>query len=240
MNLDRHHSERYILGKNPSNRGFLMKRTVRQNKIAEQLFRGAKFFRIIPALILSMILSISIVACGGGSDYTVSTGSSSSASSAAGETTSDSNDSTDSAQVAAAPADSIRETTTGSNEFFVPAGEFENTEIEVEAGDLVRFKFQAIGRSQGEGDSSEFGAKGTGGAASEGSGANLGAGETEGEITLVVLDSLGETIYAGEPVQADTVEIDIEFSGVHIISFVNTHIYKANLVLVDWTINPTS
>ena len=54
------------------------------------------------------------------------------------------------------------------------------------------------------------------------------------------LDSLGETIYAGEPVQADTVEIDIEISGVHIISFLNTHIYKANLVLVDWTINPTS
>lgn len=214
-----------------------MKRTVRQNKIAEQLFSGAKFFRIIPALILSMILGISIVACGGGSDDTVSTASSSSANAAAVETTSDSNDSTDSSQSAGAPT--TRETTTGSNEFFVPAGEFENTEIEVLAGDVLRVEFQAIGRSQGYGDSSEFAASGSGGAASEGSGANLGAGEVEGEITLVVLDNLGETIYAGEPVQADTVEIDIEFSGTHILSFVNVHIYKANLVLFDWTLNPT-
>ena len=188
-----------------------MKWIGRYHKILNQLSFSTKLFRAIPALLLSMILSISIVGCGGGSDDTVSTAPSSSTSAASVETTSGSSGSTSSSEAVAA-SDATRETTVGSAEFFVPAGEFENTEIEVEAGDLVRFKFQAIGRSQGEGDSSEFGAKGTGGAASEGSGANLGAGETEGEITLVVLDSLGETIYAGEPVQADTVEIDIEFS----------------------------
>ena len=215
-----------------------MKRILRQNKIAKQLLSSTKLVRIMPALLLSMILSISIVACGGGSDDTVSTAPSSSTSAAAVETTSGSNGSASSSEAVAA-SDTTRETTVGSAEFFVTAGEFENTEIEVQAGDLIRFKFQAIGRSQGYGDSSEFAAKGTGEEASEGSGANLGAGEAEGEITLVVLDSLGDTIYSGETVSADTVDIDIEFSGVHIISFVNTHIYKANLVLVDWTINPT-
>ncbi len=54
-----------------------------------------------------------------------------------------------------------------------------------------------------------------------------------------MLDSLVDTIYAGEPVPADTVEIDIEFTGTHVLSFVNVHIYKANLVLADWTLNPT-
>ena len=214
-----------------------MKRIVRQNKIAKQLLSSTKLVRIIPALLLSMILSISIVACGGGSDDTVSTAPSSSTSAAAVETTSGSNGSASSSQAVAA-SDTTRETTVGSAEFFVPAGEFENTEIEVNAGDLVRIRFQAIGRSQGEGDPSVLAAFWAD--ESEGSGANLGGGVGEGEITLVVLDTLSDTIYSGDAVAADTVYIDIEFSGVHIISFVNTHIYKANDVLVEWTINPTA
>ena len=215
-----------------------MKWIVRYHKILNQSSRSTKLVRAIPALLLTMILSISIVACGGGSDDTVSTASSSST---AIQTTSDSNGSTASSQAAEAPAsdEPARETSVGTAEFFVPAGEFENTEIEVKAGDLVRITFQAVGRSQGYGDSSEFAATGGGDAGSEGSGANLGGGEVTGEITLVVLDSLSDTIYSGDAVAADTVDIDIEFSGIHIISFVNSHIYKANLVLVDWTINPT-
>ena len=216
-----------------------MKWIVRYHKILNQLSCSTKLVRAIPALLLAMILSISIVACGGGSDDTVSTASSSST---AVQTTSDSNGSTASSQAAETPAsdEPARETSVGTAEFFIPAGEFENTEIEVKAGDLVRITFQAVGRSQGYGDSSAFAATGGGAAGSEGSGANLGGGEVEGEITLVVLDSLSDTIYSGDAVAADTVDIDIEFSGIHIISFVNSHIYKANDVLMEWTINPTA
>ncbi|MQF64734.1 hypothetical protein FIM04_01230 [SAR202 cluster bacterium AC-409-J13_OGT_754m] len=215
-----------------------MKRIVRQNKIAKQLLSSTKLVRIIPALLLSMILSISIVACGGGSDDTEPTASSSST---AIQTTSDSNGSTASSQAAkgaSASDEPARETSVGTAEFFVSAGEFENTEIEVNAGDLVRIRFQAVGRSQGEGDPSVLAAFWAD--ESEGSGANLGGGVGEGEITLVVLDTLSDTIYSGDTVAADTVDIDIELSGIHIISFVNMHIYKANDVLVEWTINPTS
>jgi hypothetical protein len=215
-----------------------MKWIVRYHTILNQLSCSTKLVRAIPALLLAMILSISIVACGGGSDDTVSTASSSST---AVQTTSDPNGSTASSQAAkgaSASDEPARETSVGTAEFFVPAGEFENTEIAVNAGDLVRIRFQAVGRSQGEGDPSilaAFWAEG-----SEDSGANLGGGEGEGEITLVVLDSISDAIYSGDAVAADTVDIDIEFSGIHIISFVNSHIYKANDVLVEWTINPTA
>ena len=215
-----------------------MKWIVRHHKILNQLSCSTKLVRALPALLLAMILSISIVACGGGSDDTAPTASSSSA---AVQTTSDSNDATASSEAskgASAPDEPSKETSVETAEFFIPAGEFENTEIEVNAGDLVRIRFQAVGRSQGEGDPSVLAAFWAD--ESEGSGANLGGGVGEGEITLVVLDTLSETIYSGDAVAADTVDIDIEFSGIHIISFVNTHIYKANDLLVEWTINPTA
>lgn len=215
-----------------------MKWIVRHHKILNQLSCSTKLVRALPALLLAMILSISIVACGGGSDDTAPTASSSSA---AVQTTSDSNGATASSEAskgASAPDEPSKETSVETAEFFIPAGEFENTEIEVNAGDLVRIRFQAVGRSQGEGDPSVLAAFWAD--ESEGSGANLGGGVGEGEITLVVLDTLSETIYSGDAVAADTVDIDIEFSGIHIISFVNTHIYKANDLLVEWTINPTA
>ena len=99
------------------------------------------------------------------------------------------------------------------------AGEWTDIVLILNEGDLVRMHYSAVARMQGR---SEY---------------NL-TKSTESGIVLSIVDPIGHTIFRGEEVVEDTIEITSDVSGAYVFSFVNPSTRQLQEVFVDYGINP--
>ena len=99
------------------------------------------------------------------------------------------------------------------------AGEWTDIVLILNEGDLVRMHYSAVARMQGR---SEY---------------NL-TKSTESGIVLSIVDPIGDTIFRGEEVVEDTIEITSDVSGAYVFSFVNPSTRQLQEVFVDYGINP--
>lgn len=90
--------------------------------------------------------------------------------------------------------------------------------IDLAAGDLVRVHYKAESRIVGA--------------------STRNRGGVESGIVLVVTDPVRDTIYRGDQVEEETVDIVAEVSGEHTFSFVNPFTLQLQAVDVGYTINP--
>lgn len=110
--------------------------------------------------------------------------------------------------------------TTGSfsGKFNISANQWHDLVIDLAAGDLVRVHYKAESRIVGA--------------------STRNRGGVESGIVLVVTDPVRDTIYRGDQVEEETVDIVAEVSGEHTFSFVNPFTLQLQAVDVGYTINP--
>ena len=152
---------------------------------------------------LGLVLLLAIGACGGGGD-----GSTPQAPSVAQTPTSGTTDR------------SASQPLTGTEEIFVPASQFREMELSLEAGDTVRVdytaEFRIVGRSE--------------------SGGNVGG--IESGVEFAVLDPAGGILFQAEQLSKNEVTVNAEIAGVHKLSFINPFSLQGQSVTVNYTINP--
>ena len=115
---------------------------------------------------------------------------------------------------------STTEPTSGSfsGQFNVSANQWHDLVIDLAAGDLVRVHYKAESRIVGA--------------------STRNRGGVENGIVLVVTDPVRDTLFRGDQVEEETVDIVAEVSGEHTFSFVNPFKLQLQAVDVDYTINP--
>ena len=116
-------------------------------------------------------------------------------------------------------------TDSGTEELFVLSLDFESLELNLTAGDIVSATYSAIGAS-------------TGGITTGGKGERGGAGTATAEVTLTVIDPIGEHILDVEKMSSNTVEFQAELTGTYQMVFSNPFRLQALIVPVEYTINP--
>ena len=109
---------------------------------------------------------------------------------------------------------------TGTEEIFVPATQFRETELSLNAGDVVRIdytaEFRIVGRSE--------------------SGGNVGG--IESGVEFVVVGPLGGILFQAEQLSENEITVNAETAGVHKLGFINPFTLQGQSVTINYTINP--
>ena len=186
---------------------------------------AATLQRFLPLVAITIVLIAlsALTACGGGSD---GDGGATQTQPATPVPTA-SGAGNDASTPTPAPADSGPAPTTGSDavELFITSLDFESVELSLSAGDTVSVTYSAIGAS-------------TGGITTGGKGERGGAGTATAEVTLTVIDPIGEHILDVEKMSSNTVEFQAELTGTYQMVFSNPFRLQALIVPVEYTINP--
>ena len=185
---------------------------------------AATLQRFLPLVAITIVLIAlsALTACGGGSDD--DGGAAQTPVTTAQAPTASGNGASTPTQ---APAVSGPAPTTGSDavELFITSLDFESVELSLSAGDTVSVTYSAIGAS-------------TGGITTGGKGERGGAGTATAEVTLTVIDPIGEHILDVEKMSSNTVEFQAELTGTYQMVFSNPFRLQALIVPVEYTINP--
>ena len=109
---------------------------------------------------------------------------------------------------------------TGTEEIFVPASQFREMELSLNAGDVVRIdytaEFRIVGRSE--------------------SGGNVGG--IESGVEFAVVDPFGGILFQAEQLSENEIIVNAEIAGVHRLSFINPFTLQGQSVTINYAINP--
>ena len=109
---------------------------------------------------------------------------------------------------------------TGTEEIFVPATQFREMELSLNAGDVVRIdytaEFRIVGRSE--------------------SGGNVGG--IESGVEFAVVGPFGDILFQAEQLSQNEITVNAELAGAHKLSFINPFTLQGQSVTINYVINP--
>ena len=177
----------------------------------------------ITVLVLSILL---VTACGGGEDTNGSTPAPTAAATAAPTTAATASPppqggASPGTQASETEAPSEAVSSSGSESLFISASEQDEITIELVAGDRLQVTFDVESNITG------------------GQNVIVGKGKAIEGIQLVIKDPLGDSLLTiQETTASETVEVDAEVNGEHVIIFFNPFPLQAQTVEVTYIVNP--